>query len=279
MLDSQNWQNARKFISHPGDIGAKIFSYDEISSTQIPAKEAARNGESHGAVFVTNHQTAGRGRRDRGWESPAGKDLTFSVILRPRIEMRHLPLLNFAIAIAVARALEPAVGGGRADLKWPNDVLIGDQNGKNGRKICGMICETAARGSMLGFAVAGIGINVNRTPDELPHFEENRTPATSLFVETGRTHELPRLLGEVLSELNDCVRKVECEIGRAALLAEYRARCCTLGREVAIVTEDGVFRGIASGIEDDGRIRIAGEGESRAFDAGDVVHARIDTDI
>ena len=270
---SQDWQAARKFITHPGDIGAKIFFYDEVSSTQVPAKEAARNGEAHGAVFVANHQTAGRGRRDRGWESPAGKDLTFSVVLRPRALMQHLPLLNFAIAIAVARALEPVAGNGRVGLKWPNDVLIGD------KKICGMICETAARGSMLDFAVAGIGINANRTADELPRFEERRAPATSLLVETGRTHDLPRLLGSVLSELNRCVPQVECEQGRAALLEEYRARCCTLGREVAIATEDGVFRGIASDIEDDGRIRITGEGGDRVFDAGDVIHARIDADI
>ena len=272
-LDMQNWADARKFILHPGDVGAKIFFCDEVASTQIPAKEAARNDGPHGAVFVTNHQTAGRGRRDRGWESPAGKDLTFSVILRPRVLMQYLPLLNFAIAIAVARALAPVVGKGRAGLKWPNDVLIGD------KKICGMICETAAKGSVLDFAVTGIGINVNRTADELPRFEEKRSPATSLLLETGRAHDLPRLLGGVLSELNGCVPQVECESGRAALLEEYRVRCCTLGRDVAIVTEDGVFCGIASGIEDDGRIRITGEGESRMFDAGDVIHARIDADI
>ena len=278
-LDMQNWQDARKYFSYPDGIGMKVFFYEEISSTQIPAKEAARSGESHGTVFVTNHQTAGRGRRDRGWESPAGKDLTFSVILRPHIEMRHLPILNFAIAIAIVRVLERAVGQGRAGLKWPNDVLIGEGGGQNGQKICGMICETAARGNMLDFAVAGIGINVNRTADELPRFEGKCSPATSLLRETGQTYNLPRLLAEILSELNGCVPQTECEAGRAALLAEYRARCCTLGREVAIVTEDGVFRGIAAGVEDDGRIRITGREESRTFDAGDVIHARIDTDI
>ena len=266
----QDWQAARAFISNRGGIGAKIFASAEMPSTQVPAKEAARKGEGHGAVFVTDHQTAGRGRRDRRWESPAGLDLTFSVILRPQIELRHLPILGLAIANAVARALERIVGAGRAGLKWPNDVLIDE------RKLCGVICETAGRGALLDFAVAGIGINVNNTAGGLPRFDDGRPPATSLLIETGRTWALPALLGSILNELDDSTPQVETESGRTDVLVEYRARCLTLGRRVRIVSEEGGFCGIATEIEDDGRIAVVEEGLKKVYDSVDIIHAKLD---
>lgn len=264
-----DWQSAKKFLSNPEGIGAKIVYLPETPSTQIPAKDAARRGAAHGTVFVTEHQTAGRGRRDRRWQSVPGRDLMFSVVLRPDIDMSRLPILNFALAVSVARFLEHFAGVRGVGLKWPNDVLVME------KKICGMICDVSACGKRLAFAVAGIGVNVNRTAGEMPRFEEGRREATSILIETGHKGKLPELLGALMSELDTAVSLVCREEGSALLLEEYKNRCVTLGRHVEIVTDDGNFSGTAVDITEQGAIRIDGPSGSRSFDAGDVVHAAL----
>ncbi len=244
-----------------------------MPSTQIPAKEAARGGAPHGAVWVTDFQRAGRGRRDRAWHSVPGRDLMFSVVLRPEIERRHAPLLNLASALAVARAvgrIAPDVPG--VAIKWPNDVLAGE---KKEKKICGIICESAGNDTRLDYAVVGIGVNVNRTVDELPEMDSpDRPGATSLRVESGRTFDLPALLAAVLTEMGPLVRAIETDEGRRTFIKDYAGRCATLGQKIRVVTGDGDFFGTATEIAPNGALVVEGEAGTQTFDAADVVHVR-----
>ncbi|MDR3354088.1 MAG: biotin--[acetyl-CoA-carboxylase] ligase, partial [Synergistaceae bacterium] len=129
--DPVDWSETRKFLS--GALSeAAIHSAPEMPSTQTAAKDAARSGEPGWSVYVTDFQSAGRGRRDRGWQSIPGKDLTFSVILRPEMEAQYAQLLGLAASLAVARTIRKSLRGMEdgVSIKWPNDVLI------RGRKVC-----------------------------------------------------------------------------------------------------------------------------------------------
>ena len=267
-----NWQVTKNFLRDGVKLGRTIHSAEAMSSTQTPAKDAARLGAAHGTVFVTDFQNSGRGRRDRGWTTAPGIDLTFSVILRPNIGAGHAQLLNLAAALAVGEALEKIFGGitdgpGLIGIKWPNDVMA------NGKKICGILCETAGTAQQIDFAVLGIGVNVNGTA--MPVFDSpDRPRATSIFVETGRKTALPQLLGEILSNLDKLAGLVESGNGRAVLIDKYRKKSCTLGRGVRIITEDGEMFGVALHITDGGALSVTdGEGHESVFHAADVVHA------
>ena len=266
-----DWSETAKFLS--GDLTETVIrSAPEMPSTQTAAKDAARNGEPHWTVYVTDFQSAGRGRRDRGWQSIPGRDLTFSVILRPNVEARYAQLLGHAASLAVARAVKKSLRGmeDRVSIKWPNDVLIG------GRKVCGMICEISGKDAAIDYAVLGIGVNVNRTKDELPPLDSSDRPnATSLRVESGRLFELPPLLAGILTELHGTSGLIGTEEKRRLFIAEYESDCGSIGREIKIVTDDGDFTGTAVGITQDGALTVRSGDAERTFYAGDVIHARL----
>ena len=140
-----------------------------------------------GAVAVADEQTEGRGRLGRRWEAPAGTSLLLSLRLLPAVPDERLPELPPLAGRAVAEALE-AVCGIRAEVKPPNDVLVG------GRKVAGILGEATE-----GRVTLGIGVNVNQREEELPR--ETRLPATSLRIETGREIDRAELLVALLERL------------------------------------------------------------------------------
>jgi BirA family biotin operon repressor/biotin-[acetyl-CoA-carboxylase] ligase len=265
-----DWSETMKLLS--GRLpGVAIHSAPEMPSTQTAAKDAARNGEPQWSVYVTDFQSAGRGRRDRSWHSVSGRDLMFSVILRPNVETKYAQLLSLATSLAVLRAIKKISRGivNDVSIKWPNDVLIG------GRKVCGIICEILCKDAAIDYAVLGIGVNVNRTQDELPRLDSpDRPNATSLFVESGSRFDLPLLLAEVLAELSDISGLITTDENRRLFMAEYESNCGTIGMRIKIVTDDGDFIGTAAGITRDGALIVRNEAEEKVFYAGDVVHAR-----
>ncbi|MCL2684494.1 MAG: biotin--[acetyl-CoA-carboxylase] ligase, partial [Synergistaceae bacterium] len=163
-----NWLETKNFLRDGVRLGGTVHSAGVMASTQTPAKDAARAGAAHGTVFVTDFQSSGRGRRDREWTTAPGIDLTFSVILRPGIDAGHAHLLNMAASLAVSQALEKIFGGvpgsrrNPIGIKWPNDVMAG------GKKICGILCETACEGERIDYAVLGVGVNVNGSSCDMP---------------------------------------------------------------------------------------------------------------
>jgi BirA family biotin operon repressor/biotin-[acetyl-CoA-carboxylase] ligase len=229
--------------------GWRVEVLSETESTNAVVAERALSGEPAGLVVVAERQTAGRGRLDRAWVSPARSGLTFSVLLRPDTppaEWGWLPLLS---GLAVVRALRS-----RAELdavlKWPNDVLV------SGRKVCGLLTEVAAPGSV----VVGIGLNVTTRPDELPV-----ESATSLQAEGSATVDRDTLLRAVLRQLARAL--VDADAAKDA----YRAMCSTIGTEVRIDLPTGTsVAGVAEAVDDAGHLVVDGA----AYGAGDVVHLR-----
>ncbi len=175
-------------------LGWRIEVEEATASTNAALAARARDGEEPGLVLVTEHQTAGRGRLDRVWETPPRSSLTFSVLLRPDLPVSSwswLPLLaGYAVQAALADRL-PDIA-----LKWPNDVLVDGGELGAGRKVAGILVERieSDAGPM---AVVGVGINVDQTLDELPI-----ALATSVALETGEPVERTGLLSQVLGSLH-----------------------------------------------------------------------------
>ena len=137
----------------------EVVQFAETTSTNSELIERAAGGARAGLVVVADYQTAGRGRFDRRWESPPGKSLLFSVLLRPGEEELPAPRRHLAVA-AVSLALvdgAKAVAGAEVQLKWPNDLVVGDL------KLAGVLAESASDGSL----VVGAGVNVGWAPDGL----------------------------------------------------------------------------------------------------------------
>ena len=171
-------------------FAGKLHFSPVTDSTNIDALEAARADTPHGSVYLADEQLAGRGRGDHEWRSPAGDGLYVSVLLRPLLPARRLPLLPLAAGLAAADAIR-AASGLAVDLRWPNDLLIGS------RKVGGILVESKTVGGKVAFAVVGVGINIHQRgfATGLP------TPATSLDLEAGRYIHRQDLLVSLLESL------------------------------------------------------------------------------
>jgi BirA family biotin operon repressor/biotin-[acetyl-CoA-carboxylase] ligase len=227
--------------------GWRVEVLERTGSTNAVVADRARGGEPAGLVVVAEQQSAGRGRLDRVWVSPARAGLTFSVLLRPDLPPARWGWVPLLTGVAVVRALR-AQAEVEAVLKWPNDVLL------DGRKLCGTLTEVAAPGAL----VVGVGLNVTTRREELPHDE-----ATSLGLEGAATTDRDTLLRAVLRQLSAVLADPS---GPAA----YRELCSTIGRRVRIELPGGAVEGVAESVDDDGRLVLDG----RAYGAGDVVHLR-----
>ncbi len=224
----------------------------ETGSTNQYVLDAARSGAPDGLVVVADHQRAGRGRLGRTWSAPPGASLLVSVLLRPDLapEDRHLVVMAAAVAMAEAVA---ATTGVIAALKWPNDLLVGH------RKLAGILAEAA------GDAVV-VGIGVNLDWPEIP--AELEGIATACNLEGGRPTLREELLAEFLAGYE--VRLADLDEARTA----YRAALGTIGARVRVERPDAAFVGIATDIDDKGRLLVDVDGVVETIAAGDVVHLR-----
>ena len=167
--------------------GWRIVWLDRVGSTNDVARSAAERGFGERLAVFAELQTRGRGQHGRKWITPPGRALLFSTLWRDAAAAESLPM---RCGVAVVEAL--ARFGVEARLKWPNDVLI------DGAKVAGVLIEGGYVGERPEYFVAGIGLNVLQTPQELP---ETQYPATSLLLATGRAIDRAELAAALLDEL------------------------------------------------------------------------------
>lgn len=248
----------------------------------VTSLAAGRVGSGATHLLVAEHQRAGRGRRGRSWEAPAGSALTFSLALGAEGEdgppAAARPWYGFAAGLAVARTVRRLTGL-EAVLKWPNDVLLpapagsegeelgADPHGRPLRKCCGVL-STAAPGRGL---VVGIGVDVDQDAHELPV-----ATAVSLRGAGGAVDRSDLLVGivEEFTALADALAGAGFDPEASGLAPAVRAICVTLGWRVEVSLPAGPLSGIAESIDGLGRLHVAADGELVPVDAGDVVHLR-----
>ena len=229
-------------------------------STMAEVQGLAESGAPEGTVVVAEEQTAGRGRHGRTWESAPHAGLWLSLLLRPAESPGRLGWLPLVIGLGVARALR-GVGARDAVLKWPNDILLPEEAESMPGKVAGILAERLHDGAV----VVGIGINVVHTPDELPE------AATSLG-QHGYAGTRESVLVRVLAEVSRAYRAWDAG---SDLREDYRRWCVTLGRSVTAQGPAGPISGLATDVDDLGRLIVVDrDGAATALSAGDVAIVR-----
>jgi BirA family transcriptional regulator, biotin operon repressor / biotin---[acetyl-CoA-carboxylase] ligase len=241
-------------------LGRNLLYRPETASTNDDARWLALHGAPAGMVVVADYQTRGRGRLDRRWHAPSGSSLLLSVILRPALEPRQVQQVTMICGLALVEAVATEVGL-EAGLKWPNDLVVA------GAKVAGILAEVGTSGDRLDYVIAGIGLNVNLAPEQLPG--SLLTPATSLSRLAGR--HVPRLplLQTLLAALE---RRYLASEGACSPHSEWSARLVTVGQRVQVRRSGPFLEGIAIGVDDDGAllVRLA-DGSMEKVIAGDVL--------
>ena len=225
--------------------------FEDCESTQVEARQWADEGAPPGGLVVADAQHGGRGRLGRSWHSESGKNLAFSLILRPPLRIEEAPLLCLAAGVGVAEALDLAI-------KWPNDLLDGE-----GRKVAGILAEMETSHGRLKHAVIGIGVNVNQTdfPPEIPN-------PGSLSLLRGPQDRALILEKCVFSVEKWCAELVSA---RDRVLKRWKHRFAHQGAIVRV----GETEGVAEGIRDDGALLLRKEsGQVVPILAGDVEMVR-----
>jgi BirA family biotin operon repressor/biotin-[acetyl-CoA-carboxylase] ligase len=244
-------------------FGKYIFFSREVDSTNNWAKKLAEVDAPDGTVAIAETQTAGRGRLNRKWYSPKG-GLWFSVILRPSFKPSETVKLVFLASLAVAETLRELYRL-KAETKWPNDVLV------DGRKVCGVLCETKTVGEKVEYVVLGIGVNANFNVDkELP--KELRETATSLENVLGRKVALEELFKALLEKM-EWLHQVFLKEGFTPILEKWKGYATFLGCEVEVFIggEGEKLEGTALDIDTDGALILRlKDGSIRRVFVGDL---------
>ena len=228
----------------------RIEHLEVATSTNDVATELAEAGAAPGLVVVADRQTAGRGRAGRAWEDrPGGSLLCSCLVATPSVPT----LVPLAAGLAAHHAVRRQ--GTRAELKWPNDVLI------DGAKCGGVLVENPGDGVL----VVGIGL-------DLDWRDHDRAGAsadwTSVAEQTGREVDRWEVLADVLAALSSWLLDVQRD--RSILLASYEARCATLRRQVRVQTGPVVVEGVASSVDVDGALVVQTTDGPVRVTAGDV---------
>lgn len=239
----------------PQGYGRRVF--DTLPSTNATA--LAADGPAWIAAEV---QTAGRGRRARGWDSPRG-NLYASLILHPIEPPAQMALRSFAAALALRDALIAAgVAGDTITLKWPNDVLL------SGCKVAGILLESAPRGALTCLAI-GFGVNLAAHPDA-SIVEAGATLPTSVLASTGQT--VPPL--NFLTHLAGAYAARETQFasaGFAPIRADFLAHAARLGAQITARLANGAqHSGHYTTIDTDGNLILQTAAGPMAIAAADV---------
>jgi BirA family biotin operon repressor/biotin-[acetyl-CoA-carboxylase] ligase len=245
------------------DVGRELHWYAELGSTSDRAKELADEGAEHGELVIAEAQTAGRGRRGRVWTSPPGRNLAFSVVLRPDLPPARAPELTLVASIAICDALRQA--GVEAGIKWPNDVLA------HGRKIAGILTELAAEPDRVHWVVLGVGVNVNARREDFP--PELRDEATSVLLERGEPAPRALFAAACLAGLEEWLDR-HAEAGFGAIRTAWRERSVTLGRQVSVRADGRDVLGVAEDLDEDGALLVRDASGVQRILSGDVTLLR-----
>lgn len=250
----------------PDCLCLRVECLETVDSTNTRAKQLAELGEPEGTLVVAEEQTAGKGRRGRGWASEPGIGIWMSLILRPQLKPQQAASVTLVAAMAVAKGIRECCGL-ETGIKWPNDVVI------NGKKVCGILTETSSEPDYIHYAVPGIGINAN-TP-EFP--EELRDRATSIYLETGKKTDRNALIAAVMNAFSDYYRRYLETADLSLLKDEYDAMLVNMNREVLILygmVEDAdpekSEKGVAKGIAPSGALLVETEAGLKEVLSGEV---------
>jgi BirA family biotin operon repressor/biotin-[acetyl-CoA-carboxylase] ligase len=241
-----------------------IVIFKQTDSTNQQAKLMAVQEAPEGTIVAAESQTRGRGRRGRTWMSPAGQGICLSIILRPPLPPAQAPQITLMAAVAVARTLENE--GIRANIKWPNDILVED------RKIAGILTEISTEMDQVDWVIVGLGLNVNTPANKMP--SRIRGQATSMQIQKGHPISRTELLCDLLQNFETCYEQLKTE-GFGPVMKQWRSMSDIIGRQVYVDVMGTRHRGTVAEVDDDGVLILQdAKGRTRRIFSGDVTRVR-----
>ena len=238
----------------------KILYFDKLDSTNTKVRELALSGAESGTVVVADVQTAGKGRRGRSWESPAGTNIYMSILLKPNLEPVKAPMVTLVMAYSVAKVLK-GIGFDNIQIKWPNDLIL------SGKKVCGILTEMELDGTDISHVVVGVGINVNT----VDFSEEIVDKATSFAKESGKQWNRKELTEKIAEQFLADFGKFLEEKDLAFLQDEYNEMLVNRDKEVRVLQPGNEFEAVALGINQVGELLVRKmDGQEEAIFAGEV---------
>lgn len=250
-----------------GSKSLYIHHFSCLDSTNIEAAKMAKNNAQNWTVVVADEQTEGKGRYNREWESTSGFGLYFSIILRPKLDIRYLNILNLSTALTIRDFLLSYLNINSANserdihLKWPNDVLV------NQKKICGILLKSSIINNKLNYVIVGIGINVNHSTDDFS--ESLKRNATSLFIETGRKWVLEEILESFLHNYFSAFPNwTDDEISQ--IIDRYEKNLLFKYENIQIKLHETIVSGILKGIDRYGHLCLLSAGKEKIISSCDL---------
>lgn len=229
-------------------FGRQLRIMDVVPSTQDELRKLAEEGAPEGTLVIAEQQTSGRGRMGRAWVSPSGKGVWMSLLLRPLVPLPLTPQLTLLAAVALSRAIARVVPSLSIGIKWPNDLLV------DGKKISGILLESAAEDERLRYVVVGLGVSVNLEPDDYP--EELLERAVSLkMANGGKAIDRAELIAVILEEF-ERLYDLFAERGFAPIRALWEAHSITLNHTVRLTTPTGTLIGVPRSLDEMGGLRV-----------------------
>lgn len=224
-------------------MGKNIVFVPECHSTNSLAVELTQKRDlAEGTIIITNNQTKGRGQQRNNWISEPGKNLTFSIILRPTfLHAKDQFLLNMVISLGVSDFLSSLDKPVR--VKWPNDVMV------DHKKISGILIESQIQGGAFNRTIVGIGLNVNQIGFSSPR-------ATSMTLESAVTYELQTCLDGVCGTLEQWYLQLR-QRDSQKIKAAYLDRLYGAFEKRTFVQKGEAFEGTIEGVDDSGRLMIS----------------------
>lgn len=245
-------------------MGKSYIYRDSVDSTSTVLSARHPAQAVHGTVVVADRQTAGRGRMQRTWYSPAGANLYFSVLLRPDILPVKTPQLALVTAAAFMRVLEHQFPDLCPTVKWPNDILV------HGRKLAGILCEMQAEADAVHHVIIGVGVNVNSRCRR--YTAELRDSAISLLDATGKISSRQELIAAILIELEKGY-ELWLKKGLTPFIPFIEENSAIRDRNVTVVMSNREITGTARGLSDDGYLILETEDGTVEIHSGEV-HVR-----
>ncbi|HNP30232.1 MAG: biotin--[acetyl-CoA-carboxylase] ligase [Nitrospira sp.] len=228
-------------------LGETLYVFDELASTNAFAMDRAKDQAVPGTVILADTQTAGRGRLDRSWFSPAKSNIYGSLLFVHETTIQHQGWIPLMAGVAIAKAVKQQTGI-HIDLKWPNDLQIAE------RKVGGVLCDSFRNARHHTCVVIGFGINVNLSQQEFP--PELQPKATSLQIQCLRPVDREELIMNVITGLEEEWQDLMSN-GPQSLLVKYKHRCVTIGQTIQVQFPDGnQIQGLAHSIGEYGQLQV-----------------------
>jgi BirA family biotin operon repressor/biotin-[acetyl-CoA-carboxylase] ligase len=240
-------------------FGNKIYTFENIDSTNNCAKAVAGCGAQEGTTVIAEQQTDGRGRLGRMWQANPNENLMFSIVLRPKVPPEELNLLPLYVAVGVAEAIEQTTKL-KVECKWPNDLML------NKKKFAGILIEGSIKKNVVEHVIIGVGINVNQQTFR----GELEQKATSIKLETGWEMDRAMLFRETLISLEKNYNLVSSKKGLQLIVPRWVSRSTMINRPISVSQHGNLISGVVKGLSTDGGLILQANGTEKVLSASDV---------